>query len=66
MLVAAIHAQRIEGINTSLLVMILVKICLENRTKKFPRMNFLSRTKITTYQSECIIKIIPEKTTLCW
>jgi hypothetical protein len=35
MLVAAIHAQRIEGINTSLLVMILVKICLETEPKIF-------------------------------
>ena len=44
-----LSAQRIEGINTSLLVIILGRICLENRTKNFPRMNFLSRTKITTY-----------------
>ncbi len=48
-LVAAIHAQRIEGIDTSLLVMVLVKICLENRTKIFLRMNLLSKTKITIY-----------------
>ena len=66
MLVAAIHAQKIEWINNSLLVMMLVKICLENRTKKFLKMHLLSGTKITIFSSEYIIKIILEKTILRW
>jgi len=36
----------IEGIKTSLLGIILVKIYLENRIKLFPRMNFSSTSKI--------------------